>query len=163
MAEETSPQDARAKVWELVGQFSASMLVTRSHAGQLSARPMAHMARPDADAVYILTERQTEAARDIEQDPGVLLTFADGKRYLSLAADGTVSTDRSLIEQLWNRGAQAFWPSGPSDPAICALILRPRSAEYWDGDNALSAGVQILIANVTGKRPDLGDHGGVGL
>jgi general stress protein 26 len=163
MAEETSPQDARAKVWELIEQFPAAMLVTRSQAGQLSARPMAHMARPDANVVYILTERQTEAARDIEHDPGVLLTFADGKRYLSLAAHGMLSTDRSLIEQLWNSGAQAFWPKGPSDPAVCAVILRPRSAEYWDGDNALSAGVQMLLANVAGKRPDLGDHGGVGM
>ena len=55
MAEVTSPQDARAKVWELIEQFRAAMLVTRSQAGQLSARPMAHMARPDANVVYILT------------------------------------------------------------------------------------------------------------
>ena len=163
MAEETSPQEARAKVWELIEQFRAAMLVTRSQAGHLSARPMAHMARPQADAIYILTERQTEAARDIEHDPEVLLTFGDEKRFFSLGAHGTVSTDRSLIEQLWNSGAQAFWPSGPSDPAVCALMLRPHSGEYWDGDNALSASVQILIANVTGQRPDLGDHGGVGL
>lgn len=163
MAEEMSPQDARAKVWELIGRFQAAMLVTRSEDGHLSARPMSHIARPDEGVVYILTERTNESARAINGDPSALLTFADDKRYVSLTARGAVSDDRQLIEGLWNPGAQAFWPKGPSDPAVCALVLRPDAGEYWDGENALSAGVKMVIANVTGRRPDLGDHGNVRL
>jgi len=163
MAEETTPQDARAKVWELIAQFSAAMLVTRSKDDKLSARPMSLIVRPEERVVYILTERASQTARDIEADGSILLTFADGKRYVSLDARGSVSSDRILIERLWNPGAQAFWPQGSSDPSVCALVLRPDAGEYWDGNNALSAGVKMVIANLTGKPPNLGDHGDVRL
>jgi general stress protein 26 len=161
MAEDATPRDARAKVWDLIGRFQAAMLVTKSENGALSARPMSHIVKEDEGLVYILTERNTESARGIVEDPAALLTLADNKRYVSLSVRGSVSTDRALIERLWNPGAQAFWPNGPADPAVCALVLRPDAGEYWDGDNALSAGVKMIIANVTGSPPDLGDHGDV--
>jgi general stress protein 26 len=122
---------------------------------------MSHIVKADEGLVYILTEQTTESAHAIEAGPAALLTLADNKRYVSLSVRGSVSTDRALIERLWNPGAQAFWPNGPSDPAVCALILRPDAGEYWDGDNALSAGVKMIMANVTGTPPDLGDHGDV--
>ena len=161
MAEDLSPQEAREKLWELVARFQATMLVTRSQGGTLSSRPMSHIAKADEGLLYILTEHASEAARDIERDPAALLTFADNKRYVSVAVNGFVSLDRPLIERLWNPGAQAFWPDGPSDPKVCALVLRPEAGEYWDGDNALASGIQMIIANVTGRPPDLGDHGTV--
>lgn len=161
MAEETSPQDARTKVWELIGHFSAVMLVTASESGDLNARPMSHIVRSDDHAIYILTEHASDSARDIDRGTMALLTFADNKRYVSVPVRGAVSSDRTLIKDLWNPGAQAFWPDGPADPAVCALVLRPQSAEYWDGDNSLTSGVKMLIADVTGNRPDLGDHGEV--
>jgi general stress protein 26 len=161
MAEDATPRDARAKVWDLIGRFQAAMLVTKSQSGILSGRQMSHIVKENEGLVYVLTERDTESARAIEADPDALLTLADNKRYVSLSVRGSVSTDRALIERLWNPGAQAFWPDGPGDPAVCALILRPGAGEYWDGDNALSAGVKMLLANVTGSPPDLGDHGNV--
>ncbi|MGZ8410285.1 MAG: pyridoxamine 5'-phosphate oxidase family protein [Hyphomicrobium sp.] len=161
MAENATPHDARAKVWDLIGRFQAAMLVTKSQNGALSGRPMSHIVKADEGLVYILTEQTTESAHAIEADPAALLTLADNKRYVSLSVRGSVSTDRALIERLWNPGAQAFWPNGPSDPAVCALILRPDAGEYWDGDNALSSGVKMIMANLTGSPPDLGDHGDV--
>jgi general stress protein 26 len=158
MAEEISPHDAREKMWDLIGHFQAAMLVTRSQSGLFSGRPMSHIVKPDEGLVFILTERSTESARDIEADPAALLTFADNKRYVSLSVRGSVSTDRALIERLWNSGAQAFWPNGPSDAAVCALVLRPEAGEYWDGDNVLTAGVKMMIANISGSPPALGDH-----
>ncbi len=163
MAEQATPNDVRAKVWDLIARFPAAMLVTRSHSGVLSGRPMSHIVKPDEGLVYIMTEDTTDAARDIQADPQALLTFADGHRYVSLAVRGSVSFDRALVERLWNPGAQAFWPNGRADPAVCVLVLRPDAGEYWDGDNALSAGVKMIIANVTGRPPDLGEHGDVRL
>jgi general stress protein 26 len=159
MAEETSPAEARAKVWDLLEKFQAAMLVTQPPGGHFSARPMSHIVRANEGRVYILTERATQSAKDIAAHPAALLTLADGKRYVSLNVHGEVSTDRALIEDLWNPGAQAFWPEGASSTKVCALVLRPHSGEYWDGDNTLLAGIKLALANLTGSPPDFGDHG----
>lgn len=163
LAEDRDVNVARDKLWNLVEKFHATILVTRGQDGRLSGRPMTPLVRRNDGVIYVLAEQATEGVRAIEHDPTALLTFADGKRYVSISVRATISKDRRLIEDLWNPGAQAFWPQGPSQPDICALVLQPLIGEYWDGDNSISAVVQMLVANVTGKQPDLGDHGEVRL
>jgi general stress protein 26 len=124
---------------------------------------MSPIVKPDESRVYILTEKQTETVRSLRDVPQAVLTFADNKTYVSVSAEAAISDDRALIERLWNPGAQAFWPEGPGDAKVCALVLTPHAGEYWDGDNRIAAGIKMLLANVTGAQPDLGDHGEVRL
>jgi general stress protein 26 len=159
MTEQTDPQRARAKLWSFMETFQAAMLVTRAQNGTLAARPMSPIFKADEELIYILTETASETVRSVRADPVALLSFADGKRYISTSVRADVSENRVLIERLWNPGAQAFWPEGPANPRLCALVLRPVTGEYWEGDNAVSTVIQIVVGAVTGRQPDPGEHG----
>lgn len=159
MTEQTDVRLARSKLWSLMEGFQAAMFVTRAKDGALSSRPMSPIVKTGEERIYILTETASEAVRSVRADPVALLTFADGKRYISTSVRAEVSEDRGLIERLWNPGAQAFWPDGPANPRLCALVLEPEMGEYWDGDNAVSTVIQIVVGAVTGRQPDPGEHG----
>lgn len=140
-------------------RFQAAMFVTRAQTGGLASRPMSPIVKADEGLIYILTETASATVRSVRADPVALLTFTDGKLFVSTSVRAEVSEDRVLIERLWNPGAQAFWPEGPSSPRLCALVLRPQLGEYWDGDNAVSTVIQLVVAAVTGRQPNPGEHG----
>lgn len=159
MTEQTNPQHAKEKLWDFMERFRAAMLVTRAPNGGLASRPMSPIVKSDEGMIYILTETASEAVRSVRSDPVALLTFADGSRYVSTSVRAEVSEDRVLIERLWNPGAQAFWPEGPANPRLCALVLHPETGEYWEGDSSVSTVIQLVVAAVTGRQPNLGEHG----
>ncbi|MBA4132360.1 MAG: hypothetical protein C0519_13165 [Hyphomicrobium sp.] len=159
MTEQTDHQRARDKLWTFMEVFHAAMFVTREQNGAMASRPMSPIVKADEGLIYILTETSSDSARSVRADPVALLTFADGKRFISTSVRADVSEDRILIERLWNPGAQAFWPEGPSNPRLCALVLHPQTGEYWEGDNAISTVIQIVVGAVTGRQPNPGEHG----
>ncbi len=159
MTEQTDPRLARSKLWSFMETFQAAMFVTRAQNGMLSSRPMSPIVKTDEERIYILTETASDTVRSVRTDPVALLTFADGKRYISASVRAEVSEDHGLLERLWNPGAQAFWPEGPANSRVCTLVLRPEMGEYWEGDNAVSTVIQIVVGAVTGRQPDPGEHG----
>lgn len=163
MTEQTDAELARSKLWTFMEKFQAAMFVTRAQDGSLASRPMSPIVKADEQLIYILTETASESVRSVRSDPIALLSFADGKTYISTSVRAEVSEDRVLIERLWNPGAQAFWPEGPANPRLCALVLRPEMGEYWEGDTSVSTIIQIVTGAVTGRQPDPGEHGQVQL
>jgi general stress protein 26 len=150
--------DPATRAWDMLESFRFCMLVTQAE-GRPHARPMSHIAMRDERLLYILTDRTSASAREIAAHSDVLLTFTDGgNSFLSLAARATISADRALVRRLWNTGAQAFWPEGPEQPNVVALVIEPQAAEYWDGPNALVAGVKLALAAMTGSTPDFGEN-----
>jgi general stress protein 26 len=146
------------RAWQLIGDISICMLVTRS-GNDLRARPMASTADRDENAIYCLTDVRKEKDDEIEADPSVCLAFADtkGQKYVSVTGVGTVSDDREKIAELWSPAAKAWW-SSPDDPNIRVLRVTPETAEYWDSPGSIAAYASMAIAAVTGSRPSVGDH-----
>src|SRR5690606_41917972 len=76
--------------------------------------------------------------------------------YVSISAQGEISTDRALIEKLWKPRAEN-WFDGKDDPSIRVLVAKAFSAEYWNiTDNKVTHLLKVLKGNVTGKpeKPD---------
>ena len=68
-----------------------------------------------------------------------------------------------LVKDLWNPGAQAFWPNGPEAHDVVALVIDPGHADVWDGNGLLRGIASIVKGAVTGKSPDLGTRGAADL
>lgn len=150
--------DTTTHVWEMIEDFKFAMLTTRE-GDAWKARPMSHIAKPDERLIYILTERDGDAASHIANEGSVLLTFNNGgSKFLSLYGHAHISAHREVIKRLWNPGAQAFWPMGPDDTTVVAIVIRPDAAEYWDDPNAAVAGVKLAFAVATGTTPDFGEN-----
>ena len=78
---------------------------------------------------------------------------------MSLAGTATVSKDRTMIEGLWNRHAEAWFENGIDDPKVALLHFHADTAEYWKIDSPdVVAAIKYAAAMVTGQQPDLGDN-----
>jgi general stress protein 26 len=131
---------------------------------ELHARPMGAYVRREDDAIYFLTDARHHKDQDIARYPKVCLAFADtsGQKYVSLAGDAEVSSDRSKIYELWGTPAKAWWESA-DDPNIRILKVTPEEAQYWDSPGTTVSYVKMAAAALTGSRPDMGEKGKVAM
>lgn len=146
------------RVWAMLSKIDIAMLVTRSATG-LHGRPMSTIPTPEKGLIYILTESTSSAARDIRAESTVLLSYQSGGDHVAVQGSATVDPDRALVKELWNPGAEVFWPNGPDAHDVVALVIDPGHADVWDGPGLLRGIASILKSRVTGQTPDMGTQG----
>lgn len=155
---------AQHRLWQLIRKIDYCMFTTHAAGGGLRSRPMSTIVREDDDQIFVLSDRHGGKDEEIHANPDVVLSFANGSTaFVSVNGQAVISNDRALIKSLWTAGAQAFWPDGPDDPDVFAIIVTPDEAEYWEGNNGLVAGVKFAYAIATGSKPDLGENRKVAL
>ena len=78
---------------------------------ELQARPMGAYVRYEENAIYFLADARHHSDDDIARYRKVCLAFADtgGQKYVSLAGDAEIFTDRAKIRELWGTPARAWW------------------------------------------------------
>jgi hypothetical protein len=83
---------------------------------------------------------------------------AKAKAYLSITARAEVKRDHAKAAEIWKRTDNMWW-SGPDDPNVCVLRVRPLTAELWDGPaSAAVAAFEFVKARITGEKPNLGEN-----
>jgi general stress protein 26 len=121
--------------------------------------PMSPIVREEENAIYFLTDADSDKITDIDANSTVQLSFSDesANDYLLVEGRAAVSNDREKIKELWTPFAKAFWES-EDDPAIRLIVVTPAQAEFWDGPGTMAAKAKMLVAAVTGTKPDMGDN-----
>jgi general stress protein 26 len=147
-----------ARVWDMLKSIDIAMLVTHSAEGP-KGRPMSTIPTPEKGVIYILTETDSSAARDIRVNGAVFLGYQGRGDYVALVGQATVDPDKGLVKDLWNPGAQTFWPQGPEAHDVVALVIDPGHADIWDGPGLLRGIAEIVTGAIKGKSPDLGTRG----
>ncbi len=157
--------EAIAKIGELVKDIRIAMLTTVGANGSLHSRPMATQNTPFNGEVVFLTSDNSGKADEIKQDAEVNLCFSDAKSsFVTMSGRASLSSDRALIDALWNPSFKAWFPEGQSDPNIRVLRIHVDQAEYWDSSSsALVRKVQVLARAVTGGKTSVGEHAKVTL
>lgn len=149
-------------VWDMVDAIDICMFVTK-RGDEMHGRPMSTIGKREDGKIYLLTDKATAKDDEIEQDSAVYLGYCKGPRHLSINGDAEVSSDRAIIKRVWTPSAKAFWPNGPDDPNIVAILVTPHAAEYWDGPNGIVASVKMAFAIATGKTPEFGANAKVAM
>lgn len=152
---ETIPAE---RVWEMMKAIDIAMLVTHSNEGP-KGRPMSTIPTPEKGVIYILTESDSSAARDIRVNGAVFMGYQGRGDYVALIGLATVDPDQGLVKDLWNAGAETFWPGGPEAHDVVALVIDPGHADIWDGPGLLRGIAEVVTGMVKGKSPDLGTRG----
>src|SRR6478736_8730150 len=147
------------RVWDIIEKVGVAMLTTHSAEG-LRARPVE--ARPDRTdgLIWFVTDVRSGKEHEIEAEHDVGLVFIDAKAkaYLSITARAEVRQDHAKAAEIWKRTDNMWW-SGPDDPNVCVLRVRPLTAELWDGPaSAAVAAFEFAKARITGKKPNLGEN-----
>jgi general stress protein 26 len=76
---------------------------------------------------------------------------------------GTISesNDALMIDKLWNKQVEAWFPGGKSDPNLALIRLDIDSAELWETDISLSGRLKMLVGG-TIKPSESSSHAVVG-
>jgi general stress protein 26 len=124
----------RQRVYELLSTFETTMMVTHAPSGPFDCRPM-HIADSEIESggpIWFISSTEGRKTREIGTDPKTLLTFQDGRRYLTIWGRAEIVDDRTRLARIWKPSYDRWAPSGTADPTIRLIKFVPHSAEYWD-------------------------------
>ncbi len=154
----TIPHDeAIDRIWELAEKIDICMFTTWDGEKQRS-RPMSARIRREENAIYFLTDLEGHKLTEIERFPTISLAWVDssGYKYVVISGEAEVSNNRDKIVELWEDFDKAWWDDA-NDPQIRLLTVTPENGELWDSPHKFVAGIKMLMAAVTGAKPDMGD------
>lgn len=112
--------------------------------------------------VWFMTKKGADKLCDIRADEDVTLAFSDAAsgNYVSLMGRANIVDDRTKIHALWSAPLKQYF-DGPDDPSIVLIAVNADEADYWNGPNAVMAGLKMLVTATTGEPADLGESGRV--
>ncbi|GAA1172612.1 hypothetical protein GCM10009584_11940 [Ornithinimicrobium humiphilum] len=144
-----------AKVTELIDSMDVAMVTTEdaTSPGRLTSRPLSTQRAEEGGDVLFLVRDGSPLVRDVEANPSVNVAYASTKAWVSLAGTATVVRDRTLVEQLWSKGASAFMEGGPDNPDNVVLRVSGDTAEYWGGGSLVGTVVSTVRA-IAGRQDD---------
>lgn len=70
--------------------------------------------------------------------------------------------DRAMVDRLWSKQVEAWFPGGKDDPKLLLLRYDVESAEFWEGDVSITGQVKMLFGG-TIKPSETGQHAEVSL
>lgn len=65
--------------------------------------------------------------------------------FACIAGSIVEDKDPAMVDKLWNKQVEAWFPGGKSDPNLTLLRLSIDSAELWETDISLSGRVKMLF------------------
>jgi general stress protein 26 len=144
-------QEGSEKLVAMIEALGVGMLTTEEENGCLRSRPMTTQ-RAEQGILWFFTGKKLANA---EKDAQVNVSYADPNNEVYVSVSGAARTfrDPAKARELWNSGAQRWFPEGPDDPRLMILKVEIVQAEYWDIDKRAmirlldkGAGAEILSA-----------------
>ncbi|MDB5509174.1 MAG: ral stress protein 26 [Hyphomicrobiales bacterium] len=161
MVEQSSSNEDRAKVWDLVKDMRIAMLVTKSMDGSMHSRPMASVQKDFDGRLWFMCREHSLKVDEIERNPDVLLAYSHSpqQHYVSIRGAASVVRDRAKINELWSEADRVWFPKGPDDPEIALLAVDVEEAEYWDApSSAMVIAYGYAKARLSGEPPKMGEN-----
>jgi general stress protein 26 len=149
----------------LIDKARVAHVTTLTDDGKLVSRPLAVLDRPFDGKLYFFTQDPSSKTEQVRGNDQVNLAMQIGNDgFLSIAGTASVSKDQAVIDELWNKYAEAWFEQGREDPSVALLRVEADSAEYWTVEDAKPVVLLKTIKAMTkGERPDIGDNAAVEL
>jgi general stress protein 26 len=165
MAEQPARSEALAKLWSLVKDVRVAMLTTWD-GHRLRSRPMHGFQDMFQGELLFYTRIETGKTREVMRYDQVNLAYADPQAqvYVSISGVADVVVDPAILRKHWSSGVAAWFPDGLDDPDLALIKVGVEEAAYWDMTTSrMRYLLEVGRANLTGREPDLGEHGSVSL
>jgi general stress protein 26 len=154
-----TPHDLPSRTLDdLLDGFLFAMVATVQD-GRISSRPLT-LLEHDGPLLRFLVSASAPWSQQITGVAQMHAAFADTKdeTYVAVEGVGRLSSDREIIERLWNPAASAFF-DGPDDPDIRVLEIQATGGEWWDGPSSrIGQAISLLRTRLGGSTPE-GEHG----
>ncbi len=164
--EDLSGKAAILKLKELINKASTCFFCTQLRENGFETRPMSVQKTDDEGNLWFLSSTDSYKNREIENDQQVRLLFQGDPHsdFLSLAGTAYITTDKKIIEELWNPMLKTWFTGGIEDPRISVIKVVVQEGYYWDTKHALPvAFLKRMIGSVIGKTLDDSIEGNISL
>ncbi len=147
-----------AKLAELIEDFPIAMLTTLDEAGRPVAQPFAMQQQHHGfdGELWFLTSTESSTVARVASNPALNVALSSNSSWVSATGTGELSADRDKISTLWDKSSEAWFPDGPDDERLRALIVHVESAEYWDtpGGNVATV-LSYVKSKISGSPMDI--------
>ena len=165
MADQPDRSEALARLWALIKDVRVAMLTTWD-GHRLRSRPMHGFQDVFQGELYFYTRLESGKTREVVRYDQVNLAYAEPQRqvYVSVSGSAEVVVEPVLLKKYWNSAVAAWFPKGLEDPDLSLIKVSVEEAEYWDMTTSRMRYLfELGRANLTGREPELGEHGSVQL
>lgn len=156
--EDLGGDKAIAKVREIADSAKSCFFCTSvSSPGPSNARPMSVQKVDDDGNIWFLSAKDSHKNAELKANPSARLFFQGSAHsdFLHLEGHATISTDRAMIDELWEPIAKNWFTGGKDDPRITVIRFEPSEGYYWDTKHGYAvAGVKMLLGAAMGKTMD---------
>ena len=151
-------EEAGKKIKQLAKDANTCFFCTSITSGQpLKVRPMSIQKVDDEGNFWFLSASDSHKNADINSDPNVHLLFQGSKYsdFLSVYGKAVISTDKQVIQELWEPILKVWFTEGIDDPRITVIKVETKDGYYWDNKHGNTvAFVKTLIGAAIGKTMD---------
>jgi general stress protein 26 len=152
------------KVSKLIESARIALVTSVGEEGQLVSRPLAMQDREFDGTLWFFTPDPSPKTEQVAANDQVNVALQVDDGWVSIAGTASVSKDRAMIDELWNKHAEAWFENGKDDPSVALLRVKADSAEYWSIESGkVVSAIKYAKAIITGDRPDIGDNATVQL
>lgn len=141
-----SPQELEVKFWDDL-KSDRTMMLGLDGVEDGHARPMTAMAENNEGPLWFFTSKDNGIVQKLGSGNRAIATFTSKGHDLFATIHGKLSenTDRAVIDRLWNPYIAAWYKDGKDDPKLALLRLDTESAEIWENENSLFAGIKSML------------------
>ena len=148
------PKQLKSDLWKKMAD-SPFVMVGPADGSSHSEPLTAQLDEDQVDTLFFFIGKDNRVAG---KDKLMLQFVSKGHDYFAcLSGNGRIDNDPALIEKLWNKQVEAWFPGGKSDPNLALLRVDIDSAELWETDMSLSGRVKMLFGG-TIKPSESGSH-----
>ncbi len=143
---------------DVLAKSRIAMVTTIDAGGALLSRPLAVLDRPFDGDLYFFTQDPSGKTQQVRDEDQVNVAAEGNGNYVSIAGTASISKDQTLIDELWNVHAAAWFEGGREDPTVALLKVHADSAEVWATDDLkIVSAVKYAKALLTQEQPDVGE------
>jgi general stress protein 26 len=135
-------QEIKETLWKKMAD-SPYLMVGKADGSSHSEPLMAQLDKDLVDTLFFFTGKDNRLA-----DGGKVMAqfVSKGHDYFACMA-GTIrqDNDKAMIDKLWSKQVEAWFPEGKEDPNLALLRMDIDSAELWETDISLTGRVKMLF------------------
>ncbi len=143
-----SDSEIKAKFWK---HLKSDMTIMLGVEGTGEAQPMTAQLDGDNETgpIWFFTSKETHLVQQIGAGaPGVGYFSSKGHDLFAGVSGGlSLSTDRAVIDRLWNPFVAAWFKNGKADPLLQLIRFDADHAHIWLNESSIFSGVKLLLGS----------------
>lgn len=135
-------QEIKQTLWKKMAESPFVMIGPAD--GSAHSEPLtAQLDQDQVDTLFFFAGKDNRLAGG---GPAMAQFVAKGHDFFAcLSGNVTQDNDPAMIDKLWDKQVEAWFPRGKSDPNLALLRFDIDSAELWETDISLSGRVKMLF------------------